>query len=371
MGCKDRSIRAKRVRNKRNPHNTPPRYTAVMTTAPTTLGPATRAERATTRQNLVTIVLAWWLIAGVFTDGWAHNQFGETLETFFTPWHAAFYSGFLAVAGWCLFLAAQGWREGRRGLSAFPDGYHIAALGVPIFALGGVGDLTWHTVLGIEVGIEALLSPTHLLLFLGAMLIAASPLNAAWRNPEPRDARPAVRWVATLSATSLLAMTAFMHMYLWGLLTVPQGMGYVQTRGELGTILLTAVIMAAPPLLLLRRFTLPFGSVAVMYGVTNLGMTLMILPGNLRVPLLAVATGLLIDVWHALLRPSPARPWHLRAFAFLLPLSVWVPYLGDAVWRGQTSLSLELWLGVAVMTALGGVALSALIFPAPIPEEAV
>ena len=100
-----------------------------MTTAPTTLAPATRAGRATTRQNLVTIALAWWLIAGVFTDGWAHNQFGETLETFFTPWHAAFYSGFLAVAGWCLFLASRGWREGRRGLRAFPDGYHLAELG--------------------------------------------------------------------------------------------------------------------------------------------------------------------------------------------------------------------------------------------------
>lgn len=346
-----------------------------MTTVPPTLpvGPSRPADvyRASTRQNLLTILLGWWLLGGVFTDGWAHNQFGESLETFFTPWHAAFYSGFLAVTAWCLFLAARGWRQGRRGLPAFPDGYHLAALGVPTFALGGLGDLTWHTVLGIEVGIEALLSPTHLLLFAGAVLIVASPLNAAWRSPARRDAPGGVRWVAVLSATSLLAMTAFMHMYMWGLLAIPQGLGYVQTRGDLSAVLLTALILAAPVLLILRRFTLPFGAVAVMYGVTNAGMAAMMLPGEWHVPLLAAACGLLVDAWHALLRPGATRVWALRAFAFLLPLSVWGPYLGDGVRRGLTSLSLELWLGVAVMAGLGGVALSALIFPAPLPPQAL
>ncbi|MHA0034585.1 hypothetical protein ACXXDK_06500 [Deinococcus sp. PESE-38] len=138
----------------------------------------------------MTLLLGTWLLVGMFVDGWAHNQFGETLETFFTPWHALFYSGFLAVAGWCLFLAAQGWQRGLRGLRAFPEGYHLAALGVPVFGLGGIGDLIWHTVFGIEVGIEALLSPTHLMLFMGGVLIVASPLNAVWRSPVPRRAPP-------------------------------------------------------------------------------------------------------------------------------------------------------------------------------------
>ncbi|MBZ9751610.1 hypothetical protein K7W42_12110 [Deinococcus sp. HMF7604] len=346
-----------------------------MTTVPPTLpvtavASAPAVYRVTTRQNLLTILLGWWLLGGVFTDGWAHNSYGESLETFFTPWHAVFYSGFAAVAGWCLWLASRGWQQGRRGLAAFPEGYHLAALGVPIFALGGAGDLTWHTVLGIEVGIEALLSPTHLLLFLGAMLIVASPLNAAWRSPARRTEGGGVRWVAALSATSLLAMTAFMHMYMWGLLTVPQGLSYVQTRGELSAVLLTAVIMAAPVLLVLRRFALPFGAVGVMYGLTNLGMSVMLTPGEWQMPLLALGCGLVVDALHALLRPSAVRVWALRAFAFLLPLVVWGPYLGEGVRQGASNLSLELWLGVAVMAGLGGVALSALIFPAPLPPEA-
>lgn len=329
------------------------------------------AYRASTRQNLLTIALGWWLLGGIFVDGWAHNQFGESLETFFTPWHALFYSGFLAVAGWCLLLASRGWRQGRRGLAAFPEGYHLAALGVPLFGLGGLGDMGWHTAFGIEVGIEALLSPTHLLLFAGAALIVASPLNAAWRSPAGRRAPGGVRWVAALSGTSLLAATAFMHMYLWGLMTVPQGLGWVQTRGELSAILLTALIMTAPVLLILRRFALPFGAVTVMYFVTNLGMSFMLAPGEWRVPLLAAFSGLLADALHALLRPSAARVWQVRAFAFLLPLCVWVPYLGGTVRLGLSNLSLELWLGVAVMTGLGGVALSALVFPAPLPPQAL
>jgi len=53
---------------------------------------------ATPAQNLVTILVSWWLMIGIFIDGWAHNTQGEALETFFTPWHAVFYSG-CGVAG--------------------------------------------------------------------------------------------------------------------------------------------------------------------------------------------------------------------------------------------------------------------------------
>ncbi|MFC4640524.1 hypothetical protein [Deinococcus hohokamensis] len=343
---------------------TPPHRSAEAASQPAQAAP----DRASLRQHLVTILLGWWLVGGLFLDGWAHNHSGEALESFFTPWHAVFYSGFAAVAGWSLWLASRGWRRGRRGLGALPEGYHLAALGVPLFALGGLGDLIWHTVFGIEVGIEALLSPTHLLLFAGAMLILAAPLVAVWRAPTPRGTGGA-RWVAVLSAASLLAVTAFMHMYLWGLLSAPQGVGYEQTRGELSAVLLTALILAAPVLLLLRRFQLPFGAIALMYTVTNTGLTLMLAPGTWRLPLLSLACGLLGDALQVALRPSPARVWALRAFAVLLPLSVWVPFLGGTVRLGLSTISLELWLGVAVMAGLGGLALSVLVVPPPVPPE--
>lgn len=87
------------------------------TTLPAASAPVPEGTlRATPAQNFATIAFAWWLTTGIFVDGWAHNRFGESLETFFTPWHALFYSGFLAVAAWTLWLASRGWRAGRRGL---------------------------------------------------------------------------------------------------------------------------------------------------------------------------------------------------------------------------------------------------------------
>ncbi|MFB9993024.1 hypothetical protein ACFFLM_13705 [Deinococcus oregonensis] len=194
-----------------------------MTTTHPAAAPAAASGRATPSQNLVTVGLGWWLMVGIFIDGWAHNNLGESLETFFTPWHALFYSGFAAVAGWTLWLTWQGMKSGRRGVAAFPDGYWPAALGVPVFALGGVGDLLWHTIFGIEVGIEALLSPTHLLLFTGSVLILSAPLNASWRMPTPRRAPAGVVWPALMATTAILCFTSFMQMYLWGYADVPVG----------------------------------------------------------------------------------------------------------------------------------------------------
>lgn len=37
-------------------------------------------------------------MAGVFIDGFAHSNLRNTIEDFFTPWHAILYSGFTATA---------------------------------------------------------------------------------------------------------------------------------------------------------------------------------------------------------------------------------------------------------------------------------
>jgi hypothetical protein len=53
--------------------------------------------------------LGSWLIGGLYLDGWAHIHV-PALETFFTPWHAVLYSGYLAGAAT---LAGAGARRGR------------------------------------------------------------------------------------------------------------------------------------------------------------------------------------------------------------------------------------------------------------------
>src|SRR5438445_725148 len=50
------------------------------------------------REDAITVACTSWLILGLFVDGWAHNH--QKPESFFTPWHALLYSGFLATAAW-------------------------------------------------------------------------------------------------------------------------------------------------------------------------------------------------------------------------------------------------------------------------------
>ncbi len=345
-----------------------------MTTHPTSTASQPSAlprPRTTPAQNVVTVLVSFWLMIGIFVDGWAHNHFGASLETFFTPWHAIFYSGFLATALWVGALVWRGWREGRRGLGAVPVGYELGVLGVFIFGVGGLGDLTWHTVFGIEVGTAALLSPTHLLLFLGAELLAVSPLSAAWQTPTPRRAPAGVVWPAVLSMTATLSFASFMHMYLWALVDLPQPNSYLAERALLAGTLLTALMLAAPVLLLLRRWQLPFGAVTAMYLLNTLlmrGMTVGL--GDWSVLLLALVAGLAADGLIFWWRPAPGRPLAYRAFAVTLPLLVWVPFYVGALSLGLLSIGLELWAGICVMTALGGLALSALIVPSALPGEA-
>ena len=46
-----------------------------------------------------------------------------------------------------------------------------SGLDIEIFGIGGASDAVWHTLLGIETGVEPLVSPSHLMLFLGAFLM--------------------------------------------------------------------------------------------------------------------------------------------------------------------------------------------------------
>ncbi|MCA1706444.1 MAG: hypothetical protein LC808_25545 [Actinobacteria bacterium] len=165
--------------------------------------------RTTRRQDAVTLALGAWLVLGVFADGWAHFTV-PNLESFFTPWHGALYSGLAATVGWFVLLALPGWRAGRSLVGALPTGYQQGAAGAGLFGLGGIGDMAWHQVFGVETGIDALLSPTHLLLFAGGLLILTSPLRARW---SAERLGPADRWVATGSATLATALAGFAVIY--------------------------------------------------------------------------------------------------------------------------------------------------------------
>ncbi|UUL76358.1 hypothetical protein NG819_00085 [Pseudarthrobacter sp. Fe7] len=140
--------------------------------------PPVSVHRPTTAgEDVITLAAGVWLLTGTYVDGWAHNNL-RNLETFFTPWHGALYSGFAACAVW---IAALTWRRhtpGARWTEAVPAGYGAAVAGVVLFLASGLGDLAWHSVFGIEQNISALFSPSHLGLATGA--------SSYWAHRSPR-----------------------------------------------------------------------------------------------------------------------------------------------------------------------------------------
>jgi Tol biopolymer transport system component len=121
------------------------------------------------------------LVSGVIQDGWAHAH-GKVDQSFFTPWHAILYS-MMALNG--IVLGSSAVRNALRGHSvrrALPYGYGLALTGVVVFAAGGVADLMWHTLFGIEADLDALLSPSHLVLAFAAMLIFSGPVRSIGRQ---------------------------------------------------------------------------------------------------------------------------------------------------------------------------------------------
>ncbi|MFI0608138.1 MAG: TolB family protein [Anaerolineae bacterium] len=186
-------------------------------TSPSAPDAAPTAPEASPRFDALMALLGLWFVVGMFVDAWAHHH---TLpETFWTPWHGLLYSGFLALAVALLLGLQRGRRAGRTWREALPRGYLPGLAGAAVFALGGVGDAVWHTLFGIEANVDAIFSPSHLTLSIGAMLLLAGPLRSAWRRAGSlRDAGWGRAWPATLSiAYSLLLIHFFIqfaHPYL-------------------------------------------------------------------------------------------------------------------------------------------------------------
>ncbi|MDQ2680641.1 MAG: hypothetical protein M3Y21_06425 [Candidatus Eremiobacteraeota bacterium] len=129
-------------------------------------------------------IVALWLVGSLYVDAWAHGH--VAVESFFTPFHAAFYSGILAALVVVGVLVTRNHRAGYPWRHAFPKAYRFTVLGVILFVFAGFGDMLWHLLLGVENGIDALLSPTHQALGFAILLIASGPVCAALERGRAR-----------------------------------------------------------------------------------------------------------------------------------------------------------------------------------------
>jgi hypothetical protein len=336
-------------------------------------------------------LLASCLIGGVFLDGWAHNH-GKVDQSFFTPWHAVLYSGFAILAAFLVLTLVMNHASGMPWRSAYPPAFGSSVVGAAVFAVGGVGDLIWHTLFGIEQGIEGNISPSHLTLALGGLLLFSGPLRSAWRKSAPDAAACWVTWLpSVLALTYIYSMLTFFTQYaspvvksradlhIYQILIVPTA-GQVSTENDLsaklgvtGILLETAIMMGIIFFILRRWPRLPLGTFAVLFGLN--GFMISFLAGDapiLAVALLSALIGLGFDLLNRVLRPGADHVLGLRIFAFTVPyLNYLIYFLVLLAIHGSFGWSTHLWTGAIVEAGIVGLLLSYVFVPPQIPIASV
>lgn len=326
------------------------------------------------------MVLGAFIVLGAFLDGWAHNH-GQVDDSFFTPWHGILYGGY-ALAGARLVLKHfNNVGRGYRWLKALPRGYMLSLLGVLVFGMAGLGDMLWHTAFGIEENIEALLSPSHISLLIGALLIVSGPLRAAWADGSLglqsgwRALAPAI-----LGATGVMAMLSFFMAFGYftedfAYLVGSRPAGWRQLIDAMGVLalLIPTILLMAHVLFLQRRWRLPFGTVTFMLCAVIALMTWFSLdhPREFLVLVPMALAGLIGDslLWRF---SATGQSLWLRLMGFVMPFVIVIFFMIFAQWLEGRDLwwQIHMWLGTPVLAGLLGFLLTFLAFPPVVPSVA-
>jgi hypothetical protein len=330
---------------------------------------ATELGKHHRRRDAVTALVGGWLTVGLFVDGWAHSNL-HTLDTFFTPWHALFYSGFGACAAWILYISLRDRVAGRSWRETVPRGYEWALAGIVIFGASGLGDLTWHTIFGIERGTAALLSPTHLGLVTGILLIVTTPYRAGLADgviPASGGWRQLGPVVASLTLASLTLAFIFQNVsqfaqnqfislgvgqYINGLAAVPD-LAEWHTDALVFAFLADSLFLFGPWLLLARSYRPPRFSLLLIIAVQATMLQAIRAFADPGLIFTALIAGLATQLLVALVRPAPGARARLRLAGLLLPPVFWGVYLGLIASHDHgLGVKPEIWGGAIIWSGL-------------------
>lgn len=304
------------------------------------------------------MVLAYtWFFIGFIIDGWAHHHVKVT-ETFFTPWHAILYSGFLSVALFLLINSFYNYRRGYSWKKTLPEGYNISLIGILVFLCAGFFDFFWHIFFGFELSIEILLSPTHLLLATGGTLMISGVVRASQRNNKNTFVQQLPLIIAAGYMIALFGfMTQYAHPFVVPYAAVPfitKPISYGQALGISGIILQTALLMGVI-LFVIKRDNLKPGAYTIILTLNAFFISFMKDHYIFIIP--SLLTGIIIDFLLLFIFPR-IKSWSLHIFSFFLPITLFTfyfvtLYLSLGVWW-----STNVWAGGIVLAGVTGLLLS-------------
>lgn len=325
--------------------------------------------------DLAISVIGIWLASGFLWDSWAHLH--VPVETFFTPYHAIFYAAMVAGAIVLTVTALRNRARGYHGWNLLPKAYQGALIGVPIFFIGGVGDLIWHTIFGIEDRVDAVTSPTHLIIGIGVLTVTSAPILSAL------EARFELRTLASQLPLifSLATWIEFVHLgtaYAFDpsaarMYAPPNAVLYspdyftnttlllYKTGTGVAVIILESLIVMLFTVWLATRFRLRPGALTIFFVLGNCIIAAALTNDT---PLLAtylvmsVAAGIAADMLVARSSSSPLSGRSLHLFGFVVPVVYYGAYFAMTIATGGTWFDPPLLGGALVWAGVSGLGIS-------------
>ncbi|MGA8533183.1 MAG: hypothetical protein WB615_03625 [Candidatus Tumulicola sp.] len=316
-----------------------------------------------------------WISIGFFLDAWAHGH--VPVESFFTPYHAVFYSGMFALmlvfGGFALRNRARGFGWG----DALPRPYRVALAGIPIFLAAGVGDLMWHRVFGLEEGVDALLSPTHQVIGLGIFFLASGPIRSVLAD-RARSTTLGLQLPLAFGLATWLLLAHFGTAYAFdpaaGRTNAPPpiapftpdyltalAIGYYKVSIGVLIVILQSALIGGFALWLVSRIHPRPGMLTLLYLVGNLPAAAAFTNHSNLLAITfaqALVTGIVGDVLVARWDPRPERAASFRVFATVIPMTYIGVYLIAVIFTDGTWWDWNVALGAWIWSGVSGYALS-------------
>ena len=278
------------------------------------------------------------------------------------------------------------------------DADGVAILGLLTLALGGPTDFIWHSAYGFEVGVDAIYSPPHLLLFFGGLLVSSTGIRSMWAKQDLqldfRQAAPVL-----LSTVLFIGVAGFITMYLSAFMTNVSptsdfvadyqanfkddfsdqtqsltagltGYGddqwpfyYYSASHGMASMIITTLILLGPALLLLRRWRVPFGAFTLIF--TGYGLLASIMTEYRDWPLIISLSlcGLAIDLIQRRTGEKRLTLGGIRTTGPIAAAVLWISYYAILALDKGIGWEPTLWVGALMVGVLTGFGVAFLIAP--------
>ena len=325
---------------------------------------------------LLALLSIWWVV-GLYLDGRGHLAGGHW--QFFTPEHAVLYTTFPLFATMFYLLFASNWDGTNETTWGIPNEYRYSLVGTALFGIGGLLDLYWHQSSLAGADVWAVFSPPHLLLLVSGGLIVSGPLRSQWRDAraEPDGGRWWMHLPTLLSASALFSVASFVTMVInpfvnplaaisdsshlqANIPSIQPSFHLTQELGVLSILLQTAILMLVV-LALVQRFSLPFGSFALLFGIHAALVSL--LANELHFLPVIVAAGLTADGLYVWAQARFSATNAFRLFAFAVPTVLFVFYFLEVSLVDAIAWRTTIWTGTVALSGLVGLTVSYVVQP--------